>query len=139
MNSFQYFLFRTNGKKEHLDVNDFRNGFGNGVWKTPYSWRFYRHGSVYVQILSWLNIMKQKWAKVPGEYQLHKNPTQFFKEHWTKTFHLLFYAFFLSNKPSFWIQPSADWIIFTTIYLTLFIPFDLMCILEFIQCLDAFL
>ena len=23
------FLFRSNGKKEHLDENDFRNGYGN--------------------------------------------------------------------------------------------------------------
>ena len=26
---FFLFLFRTNGKKEHLDENDFRHGFGN--------------------------------------------------------------------------------------------------------------
>ena len=41
---------------------------------------------------------------------------------------------FLSNKPSFYIQPCVDWIMFSTIYL----PFDILRILEFIQCLSAF-
>ena len=38
--------------------------------------------------------MKQKWAKVPGKYQLHKNPSLYFEEHCTKTFHLLWLASF---------------------------------------------
>ena len=37
----------------------------NGFWKTLCSWRFYRHGWTYVIILFWVNIMTQKWAKVP--------------------------------------------------------------------------
>ena len=39
----------------------------NGTWETPYSWRFFGHGSTYVLILSKVNIMKQKWAKVPAK------------------------------------------------------------------------
>ena len=31
----------------------------NCIWKTPYSWRFYGHGS------TWVNITKRKWAKMP--------------------------------------------------------------------------
>ena len=37
----------------------------NGIWKIFYSWRFYGHGSTYKLILSWVNIMKWKWVKVP--------------------------------------------------------------------------
>ena len=37
----------------------------NGFWKTPCSWRFYGHGLTYVIILFWVNIMTQKWAKLP--------------------------------------------------------------------------
>ena len=37
----------------------------NGIWKIFHSWRFYGHGSTYQLILSWLNIMKWKWVKVP--------------------------------------------------------------------------
>ena len=75
-----------------MDENDFGHGYGNyfknsilkvtwyqlfwkfwtttghidnGIWKTPYSWRFYGHGSTYVLILSWINMTKRKWAKVP--------------------------------------------------------------------------
>ena len=55
-----------------LDINYVQRSFStvmrhidNGIWKTPYSWRFYRCGSAYVLILSWvLNIMKPKWMKV---------------------------------------------------------------------------
>ena len=31
-----------------------------------YSWKFYRHGSSYEIIFSWINIFKRKSAKVPG-------------------------------------------------------------------------
>ena len=37
----------------------------NSIWKTRYSWRFYRHESTYALILSWINIMKRKWVKMP--------------------------------------------------------------------------
>ena len=74
------FLFKTNGKKRHLDENDFRaimlvspkkysesyliatmfkvssqklgGTLTTVLWKTPYSWRFYGQGSRYVLILS---------------------------------------------------------------------------------------
>ena len=61
------FLFRNNGKREQFDENDFRHCYGNflrkcnseskisfskitrhldnAIWTTPYSWRFYGHGS----------------------------------------------------------------------------------------------
>ena len=61
-----YFLLKNNGMREILDKNDFRRCYGsfenviakvldhsyvvcrdldNGIWKTPYSWRFYWHES----------------------------------------------------------------------------------------------
>ena len=43
-------------------LNNYRH-IDNGIWKD--SWRYYGHGSTYVLILSWINIMKQKWAKMP--------------------------------------------------------------------------
>ena len=74
------FLFRTNGKKRHLDENDFRTiivvtpkchsesyliaamfkvpsqelwgTMTTVLWKTPYSWRFYRQGSRYIVTIS---------------------------------------------------------------------------------------
>ena len=92
-NSFLIFcLLRSNGKKNTwmrtifvmvmviiskvqfwklLDIGCFQSSqqlrftLTNDIWKTPYSWRFYRHGPTYVSILSWINIMKQKSAKVP--------------------------------------------------------------------------
>ena len=65
------FLFRNNGISEQLDENDFRRCYyqffmervilkvqssfstttrhlDNGIWKTPYNWRFYGHGSTQV-------------------------------------------------------------------------------------------
>ena len=87
---FLFFLFRSNGKNEHLDENNFRHvhgnyfksavlkvtwlqlcflkitrHIGNGIWKILYSWRFYGNGSIYTSIFSWVNIMKWKWVKVP--------------------------------------------------------------------------
>ena len=66
----------------------------NGIWKILYKWIVYRYGSTYTLILSWVNIMKLKWAKIPypGNYQLHKNPSLFFEEHCTRTFHLSLYS-----------------------------------------------
>ena len=75
----------------------FTRHIDNGIWKTPYSWIFYGHGSTHVQTLSWVNIMKQKWAKVPGNYQLFNNLRQFFEEHCTNTFQLLLYSSFFSQ------------------------------------------
>ena len=85
------FLFRSNGKKSTW-MNDFCHFYGNyfenvilkvtwyqlfskllttarhidnGAWKTSYSWKFYGHGTPCILILSWKNMMRQKWAKVP--------------------------------------------------------------------------
>ena len=53
--------------------------------------------------------------------------------HFTNSYILLC----LSNKPSFYVQPSSlRWIICTTICLPL--RLDIMCILKFIQCLHTF-
>ena len=92
--SFFIFLFRSSGKNEHLDENHFRHAYGNyfksavlkvtwfqlcskfstitrhidnGISNILYSWRFYGHGSTYMLIFSWVNIMKWKWEKVPWE------------------------------------------------------------------------
>ena len=53
----------------------------NGIWKTPYSGRFYRRGIAYVLILSWvLNIMKPKWMKVREKLSVgHKSEPVFRK------------------------------------------------------------
>ena len=75
----------------------FTRHIDNGIWKAPYSWIFYGHGSTYVQTLSWVNIMKQKRAKVPGNYQLFNNLRQFFEEHRINTFQLLLYSSFFSQ------------------------------------------
>ena len=104
---FIFFLLRTNGKNKPLGENDFRHGYGNcwektilkvtcyelcskffskitrnidnGIWKTPCSRRFYKHGSTCVLILFWVNNIKQKCAKVPETYQLYKNLSLFLK------------------------------------------------------------
>ena len=53
----------------------------SSIWKTPYSWRFHRHGSTDMLILSSINIMKRKWAKMSWKlFLLHKNPNLFFEE-----------------------------------------------------------
>ena len=90
---FFIFSFRSNGKKEHLDKYDFRHVYGScfksavlkvtwfqlfqssfsaitryidsGIWKILDSWRLYGYGSTYMLILSWVNIRKLKWTKVP--------------------------------------------------------------------------
>ena len=36
-----------------------------GIWKILCSWRFNGHGSTYMLFLSWVNITKWKWVKVP--------------------------------------------------------------------------
>ena len=42
----------------------------NGIWSTSYIWRFYGHGSTYAIIYSWVNIMNQKWDRVPGNFSV---------------------------------------------------------------------
>ena len=43
----------------------FTRHIDNSISKTPYSWRCYVHGSTYVPMLSWVNIIKWKPTKVP--------------------------------------------------------------------------
>ena len=40
----------------------------NSIWNLLYSWRICGHGSTYMLILSWVNIMKWKWVKMPWEF-----------------------------------------------------------------------
>ena len=117
---FLFFLFTTSGKKRTLAWNNFRYGYSNyriskvifwkllninyvqssfwtfprqidnGIWKIPCSCRFYGNGSTYVLILPWLNIMKQKWVKVPGKLSLLRKSESLL---W-KTFLLLLYSSF---------------------------------------------
>ena len=114
--SFFIFLLRSNGKNEHLDENHFRHAYGNyfksavlkvtwfqlcsklstitrhidnGISNILYCWRFYGHGSTYMLIFSWVNIMKWKWEKVPWELSVSSLP---FEEYCTRTFHLLLYC-----------------------------------------------
>ena len=49
--------------KRHID---------NGIWKILYRWRFYGHRSTYMLNLSWVNIVKWKWAKAPGKLSVAK-------------------------------------------------------------------
>ena len=72
---FIFFVFRTNGKKEHLDENDFRKSFSNYfksailkvTWYQPYSkfflnnyeahWERYLNDILQLKILrSWMNM-----------------------------------------------------------------------------------
>ena len=98
------FLFRTKFKKDQLDDNNFRQGYGNyfksailkptyhsyaqssfstisfsrhtdnGIWQTPHSLRFYKHGSPFVLTLSWANIHKQKLTKVLEKLSAARKP-----------------------------------------------------------------
>ena len=131
-----------------MDENDFRHGYGNyfknsilkvtwyqlfskfwtttrhidnGIWKTPYSWRFYGHGSSYVLILSWINMMKRKWAKIPWKLLA----AQKFEPVLWRLLHqhisLIIIFFFLWNKPSFHIQSSGDRKTFSTTCLSFYL------------------
>ena len=68
-------------------------------------WRFYGHGSTYVLIYYWENIMNEKWAKVPQKLVVAQNSKLVLwrtMHHCTKTFHLFLYSFFfLWSKASF--------------------------------------
>ena len=64
----------------------------NDIWKILYSGRFYGDGSTYMLILSWVNIMKWKWANVRRKLSVAQNPCLFLEEHCTRTFHLLLYC-----------------------------------------------
>ena len=72
----------------------FARHIDNGIWKTPFSWRFYSNGSTYVPILNWLNITKLKWAKVPGRLSFAQKSESVL---W-RAYHLLFYSSFFFQK-----------------------------------------
>ena len=85
------FLFRTNGKEEHLDESNFITVMVI-IWKVPIGklkfflnnykayWQWHLKGtfqlkilqtwSTYFLILSLVNIMKQKWVKVSGKWSV---------------------------------------------------------------------
>ena len=67
----------------------------NGIWKTLCSWTFYGHGSTYVLIIYWVNIIKRNCARVEN-YQFHKNLSLLFEEHFIYCCILLFFT----NKSS---------------------------------------
>ena len=53
---FSYVQNASSANARHID---------KGIWWKLYIWRFYGHGSTCMLILSWVNIMKWKWTKVP--------------------------------------------------------------------------
>ena len=115
-----YFLFqRNNSKREEMDGNNFCCCYGNFLG------RFYSESTWY-QLCSkfFLNNYKPPW-------QQHLKDTLQLKILWMwinvsvepATRHLTYYCMllFLSNKPSFKIEPSVDWIIFATILLLVYL------------------
>ena len=113
------FLFRTNGKKEHLDENDFHFRYGNyfesAIMKVNWyqlcpksflntyeaHWqRNLKIEDLKLKILqqwiniransSLVNIMKRKWAKVPGKLSVAQKSELVL---W-RAFHLLLYSYF---------------------------------------------
>ena len=113
------FLFRNNGKREQLDGNDFRRCCGN----------FFRRchsESTWSQLCS-----KFFFNNYGAPWQRHLKDTLQFKilRTWINvgvaptTRHLTYYfmLLFLSNNPSFKIEPSVDRIIFATICLPFYL------------------
>ena len=149
---FIYFLFRTNGKKEHLNENKFYHCYcdfskvqfwkfldhscvqsffsaisrhtHNGIWEALYSWTFFKNGSTYILILSWLNIMERKLTEVPEKLRLAQKskPVPWRTSQWSRTWYFTYFPtntprvfhveytrvfigycmlFFLASKPSF--------------------------------------
>ena len=89
----------------------------HGIWKTPYSWRFYRHRSTHVILLPWVNIIKRKSTKVPGKLSFAQKYEPALRRTLHKDISLVIVCFFfLSNKPSFKIKFSIYWINLAAIY-----------------------
>ena len=88
-----------------LDISFVQSSFSTitkATDKAPYSWRFHGHGSTYMLIHSWVNIMKQKWVKVTGKLSVEQkiwvcSSKNIVPRHFIYCYILLF----LSNKPSF--------------------------------------
>ena len=69
-------------------------------WKTPYIWRFYRHESKCMSILSWINIMKRKWAKMPWKLLVVQKSEPFLWRSFARHFSYYILLSLLKN-PSF--------------------------------------
>ena len=69
----------------------FTRHIDNAISKTPCSWRFYENGSTCVLILPWVNIMKQKSAKMSRKLSAAQKAEPIL---W-RTFHLLYSSFSL--------------------------------------------
>ena len=132
--------------KEHLDENKFRHSYGYdfkkvsfwklldiscfqgsqqlwGTWTTTFEthltgWRFYRYGSTYVLILSWINILKRKWAKMPWKLLVAQKSEPVLWRTFARHFTYYYILLFLWNKLSFKYEPSVDRIILTEICLS---------------------
>ena len=130
------FLFRTNGKKRRLDENGFRTiivvspkchsesyliaamfkvpsqeiwgTMTTVLWKTPYSWRFYRQGSRYIVTIS-SRLSKHDETKTDESAWKIISCTKIrsrlhLKNHWKKRrWHFTYFhtLLFISNKASF--------------------------------------
>ena len=71
------------------------------LWKTPGSWRFYKHESTYVQIFLGQLSRNEYWRRCLQNYHLHKNPSVHFKEHFNNTeddISLIFIRFFFCPR-----------------------------------------
>ena len=121
--------------KEHLDENKFRHSYGYdfkkvsfwklldiscfqgsqqlwGTWTTTFEthltgWRFYRYGSTYVLILSWINILKRKWAKMPWKLLVAQKSEPVLWRTFARHFTYYYILLFLWNKPSFKYEPMC--------------------------------
>ena len=71
-------------------LTTFTSHIDNGIWKASCSWRFYGNGSICLPILSWVNIINRKWAKVPGRLWVVRKSNRVL---W-RIFDLLLYSFF---------------------------------------------
>ena len=113
------FLFRSNGKKKNwmrttfitvmvitlkitwyqlfLKFPTITRHIDNGIWKTPYSWRFYGHGPTYMLILCWTKIMKRKWATVPWKLLVAQKSEPVLWRTWHQDISLIVVFFFFSE------------------------------------------
>ena len=96
--------------------------------------RFYRHGSTYVLIFSWVNIMKRKWPKIPWKLLVAQKSEPVLWRTFARHFTYYNILLFLWNKPSFSIEPRVDRTIFTELCSSFTFWYSVH-ILEFIQYL----
>ena len=103
-----------------------------GIWKAPYSWRFYEQGSTYALILFWIS-----WNENGKDASEVISCTKIRAFLW-RTLHqdisiiIIFFSFSETNlvfKFNLVLLNNFHHSLFT------FLLFDTMCILELIQCL----